>query len=168
MPRLRSTENLHCAVIDENHPATLLITIPMHRWRAIFLVLLLIVSSLPIRSTAATLMPGDVQSGMGEALPMRDMRFAEQLTYSVSSRYLPGAVGECHSQHHDNGSPGHRHAVSQCCVSTPCCVGAVAPTPSSILPGREIAILHPGHPASDAATSFLTAGIERPPRLFLA
>ncbi|MFM0411196.1 MULTISPECIES: hypothetical protein [Paraburkholderia] len=166
MPRLRSTENLHCAVIDENHPATLLITIPMHRWRAIFLVLLLIVS-LPIRSTAATLMPDDARSGMGETLTMRDMRFAE-LTHSVSSRYLPGAVSECHSQRHDNGSPGHRHAGSECCVSTPCCVGAVAPTPSSILPGREIAILRPGHPASDAATSFLTAGIERPPRLFLA
>ncbi|AJZ57154.1 hypothetical protein OI25_7553 [Paraburkholderia fungorum] len=161
----RSIKNLHCADLDENHPATLLITIPMYRWRAIFLVLLLIVS-LPIRSTAAALMLTDVQPGMGGVLPTRDMRVAE-LTYSGPSRYRPAAVSECHPQHHDHGSIDHRHAVTQCCMSTPCCVGAVAPAPSSMMPGCEIAILQTGHPASDEATNFLTGGIERPPRSFL-
>ncbi|MDR8394818.1 MAG: hypothetical protein RXR52_17240 [Paraburkholderia sp.] len=138
----------------------------MPRWHALFLVLLMIVS-LPIQSTAATQMPCEFQSGMSASLSTRDMRFAD-LQYGDASRYLPDVMGERQPQYHHDGSMHGGHGVRQCGMSAPCCVSAVALASSPTMPGREIAILHVGYPASDAATRFLTGGIERPPRLFLA
>ncbi|WP_230946929.1 hypothetical protein [Burkholderia stagnalis] len=121
----------------------------MSYWRK-FLIVVLLALSLPVQSFAAAAMScalaGDMRARHAEAAggaQLHDMR-----------------DDHGHTRHAAPGDAGHAHAC-QACAS--CCVGT-GPALPDVAAAAHTARIHGFIPPPTAAASFLTGGIERPPR----
>jgi hypothetical protein len=131
----------------------------MSYWRKLLIVVLLILS-LPVQSYAAVLMkcaaePADAGHSVTSHLDL-DLGVAE---HHHEMRQIASVGGE----HHHDGSR-HPHACSSC-VS--CCVGAGLPSASAVAVPAGDLLVAIRIPSSAGVVSFLTGGIERPPRKLL-
>ncbi|HDR9358301.1 TPA: hypothetical protein QDB44_004198 [Burkholderia vietnamiensis] len=134
----------------------------MSYWRKLFLVLFLALS-LPVQSFAAIAMQ------CAAAHADEDAGFAIEAGQPVAGHRHETAdvhaATDDGAHRHSLGGTHHAHACSTC-VS--CCVGAGLPTTPSVARSLDSALTAVFPPSSTAAASFLTAGIERPPRTLLA
>ena len=132
---------------------------PMSYCRKLLIVVLLILS-LPVQSYAAVLMtcaaePADAGHSVASHLNL-DAGVAE---HHHEMRQIASAGGE----HRHDGSR-HPHACSSC-VS--CCLGAGLPSALAVaVPAANLRVAI-RIPSSVGVVSFLTGGIERPPRKLL-
>jgi hypothetical protein len=134
----------------------------MSYWRKFILVVLLTLS-LPAQSFAAVSMNcNSWQAGHDGAYSRGvDGPMSTDVAYARGMQ----TAAEMHHAHHHAGDVEHFCACSA--SATCCCVGAVLPTSlasTDFVGAARFAI--PFTPSTGAA-SFLTGGIERPPRLFL-
>ncbi|WP_244142733.1 multicopper oxidase domain-containing protein [Paraburkholderia phenoliruptrix] len=136
----------------------------MLRWRALLFVLLFL--SLPIRTGLAASLPGNVPPAVTAAVGMRDTHGAE-MRDSAAGQHLPVAMTSRTCDHGSDGTMRLTHAAGQCGVCAPCYTGAAVLLSAVMPPARDVRIVNALRPASDAATSFLTEGIDGPPPVFL-
>ncbi|MGS0896778.1 hypothetical protein ACVBGC_30225 [Burkholderia stagnalis] len=129
----------------------------MSSWRT-FLLVVLLALSLPIPSFAAASMP----CGGSPGASAWNAAGAGNVHDPAGAHAMPGAQGD----RPDRASHA-RHAMS-CTGCVSCCFGAAAPGEPGIAAPADAsrAIVSTSPPA--AAVSFLTGGIERPPRALLA
>ncbi|AVR13855.1 hypothetical protein WK24_19700 [Burkholderia vietnamiensis] len=133
----------------------------MSYWRKLFLVLFLALS-LPVQSFAAIAMQ------CAAAHADEDVEFATGAGHPLAEQHHEAADVHAAADHgthqHSLGDTHHAHSCSTC-VS--CCVGAGLPTAPSVARSFDSALTAVFPSSSTAAASFLTAGIERPPRILL-
>jgi hypothetical protein len=131
----------------------------MRRW-SLFLLAVLLTLSLPLRASAVAPPP----CGTTPAMIAMEM-FAPIHRIDTRSGQRPAAAA-CH---HAGGNTTHMtHTASQCGACATCFAGAVAAGPRVSPPGFDVTIVQAARPASDPVPRFLTEGIDRPPRFFLA
>ncbi|MHB9837978.1 hypothetical protein Q8F57_024395 [Paraburkholderia terrae] len=87
---------------------------------------------------------------------------ADEATHSHHTHRVMLASGD-HHRHHD----GDSHHAHSCATCASCCFGVGLPVvPTVAIPAVIAHLAVPLPPSADVA-SFLTSGIERPPRAFL-
>jgi len=131
----------------------------MLRWRTLLLLLLLILS-LPIGALAA---PSSNQSGLRGMSKAHDCAMMPMSAGQASH----AAMNES-ACHHGGKAMNPAHDTDPCGMCSACYASAAAPTSVAIAPCYRVVVRRTLRPASDAATRFLTSGIERPPRFLLA
>lgn len=122
----------------------------MSYWRK-FLVVVLLALSLPVQSFAAAAMPCAVAGAM--PAPHAE---AAGIAHHHDMRNDGG-----HTRHAAPGDAGHAQACQAC---TSCCLGTGWPALPDVAASADTARIHAFIPPPTAAASFLTGGIERPPR----
>lgn len=132
----------------------------MYRWPALLAALLLILS-LPIRLAGAATLSCAKETGSG---PMRyvhrvELQYGEIVRQSESPIAGTGPVGS---------SMCITHVASPCGICVSCPIGAIEASPSFAPPGDRAFVRLTVDASSDSKPSFLTEGIERPPRVRLA
>lgn len=134
---------------------------PMSYWRRLFLVVLLILS-LPVQSYAAASMKCTAELSDASAHAAAAM-YAEHDApeHHHDMAMMTAALGE---PHHEGGHAAHPHACSTCAS---CCFGAALPAGSVVAVPMVNSLVAIRIPPSAGVVSFLTGGIERPPRHFL-
>ncbi|WP_330771291.1 hypothetical protein [Burkholderia stagnalis] len=121
----------------------------MSYWRK-FLIVVLLALSLPVQSFAAAAMSCALAGGTA----------ARHAQAAGSAHHYDMRDDRGHTRHAVPGDTGHAHAC-QACVS--CCVGT-GPALPDVAAAAHTARIHGFIPPPTAAASFLTGGIERPPR----
>ncbi|MFM0549408.1 hypothetical protein P0D69_00380 [Paraburkholderia sediminicola] len=140
----------------------------MSYWRKLFIVVLLVLS-LPVQSFAAVSMKCESSHSVGDAAPTRPEAAAAMAQYhdhaAMMAEQADTLASSAHLQHHSPaGGEHHAHACSTCAS---CCFGGALPiTPVASLSANAAHFAVPLPPAV-RATSFLTGGVERPPRISL-
>lgn len=140
----------------------------MLRWRALVFVLLLILG-LPVLSGArAETHCGVVSPAVTEALSGGVVHGSATLQACAERQRRVAIPGRACDDRCD-ATMNHSHPAGQCSSCALCyCAGALAPASIAVVPSHSLLVLHACPPASDAATPFLTDGIERPPRFLFA
>ncbi|MEA3118811.1 MAG: hypothetical protein QOI13_2081 [Paraburkholderia sp.] len=134
----------------------------MCSWRKLFLIVLLALS-LPVQSFAAVTMNCEPSHfGGGWA-------FAQQADQGESAHrhhmhHVMMADGVHHS-HHDGDDANHAHSCPACAA---CCFGMALPVVPAVVSAPDAVRLSVPLPPTVRVASFLTAGIDRPPRISLA
>jgi hypothetical protein len=134
----------------------------MSYWRNFFIVVLLMLS-LPVQSFAAVSMNcGSWQAGHDKAYA----RDADGPTSTdIPYAHCMQTAAQMRHAHHHEGDVQHLCVCSACAAC--CCVGAVLPASLASMNFVGAARFAIPLPPSTGSASFLTGGIERPPRLFL-
>ncbi|KVL08064.1 hypothetical protein [Burkholderia sp. MSMB1826] len=114
----------------------------MSYWRT-FLVVVLLALSLPIQSFAVVSMPCS-----GAA-----MRHADNASHA-----MPAAQ----NVHHDHGD--HARGASSCAACVSCCIGTDMSGALAVPAATSVGVTIVAPPPSAGGVSFLTGGIDRPPR----
>jgi len=136
----------------------------MLRWRPVLFAVLLILS-LPIRlvgaaplssGTAILMTAAHAEPGVH---PLQTQRSALASKGSLAVRNTP-------CPHADHVPTSMLHVAGPCGACPSCMAGTVAASANVTPPRLAILPFHAGRPASDPPSSFLTDGIERPPRIF--
>ncbi len=122
----------------------------MSYWRK-FLIVVLLALSPPVQSFAAAAMSCAVAGDM----PARHAEAAG------SAHHHDMRDDRGHSRHAASDDAGHAHACQAC---TSCCLGTGWPALPDVAASADMARIHGFIPPPTAAASFLTGGIERPPR----
>ncbi|MBN3795195.1 DUF2946 family protein [Burkholderia sp. Ac-20392] len=132
----------------------------MSYWRK-FLLVVLLALSLPIQSFAAVSM---ACAGTGAVVAMPH---AEDGASAVEAmpHAMPGAQGGQHERQHEHAD--HARHAQPCSACGSCCLGnSMADLPAmSVAPGIGIALV--SFAPTPVVVSFLTGGIDRPPRRLL-
>ncbi|RAS19442.1 hypothetical protein [Paraburkholderia bryophila] len=140
----------------------------MSYWRKLFIVVLLVLS-FPVQSFSAVSMKCEPSHAIGERAPVRHESDASPLRHHDHAAMTAAQAGamnrSVHLPHHGGvGGEHHAHACSTCAA---CCFGGALPnTVAASLSVEPIHFTVPLPPAARVA-SFLTDGIERPPRISL-
>ena len=133
----------------------------MSYWRKLFLVLLLALS-LPVQSFAA------ISMKCGSSHVGSDVAYAqhEDIDESVSHRHVHDLTmtDSDRDSHSHGGDSHHAHSCSTCAS---CCSGGALPAVPTVVASVDVFHLVVPFPRSDRVVSFLTDGIERPPRISL-
>ncbi|AQQ48154.1 hypothetical protein A8F72_08665 [Burkholderia cenocepacia] len=132
----------------------------MSYWRKLFIVVLLALS-LPVQSFAAISMKcaaAHAEAGEG-ATP-----HAEQATPAHHHEMHGVALADDDHPPHRHGSGRHAHSCSTCAS---CCFGTGLPAVPAIAVSTDATRVAIPLPSSAGVVSFLTDGIERPPRYLL-
>ncbi|MBK1824845.1 MULTISPECIES: hypothetical protein [Burkholderia cepacia complex] len=117
----------------------------MSYWRT-FLVVVLLALSLSIPSFAAVSMQCP-----GAAVPQEEK----------ASHAMPAAQGG----HHDHGDRGdHARHASSCAACVSCCFGTGMSSVPAVPAAASVGVTIVAPPRSAGGVSFLTGGIDRPPR----
>ncbi|WP_348638447.1 hypothetical protein [Paraburkholderia sp. D15] len=151
----------------------------MSYWRKLFIVVLLVLS-LPVQSFAAVSMACDNAQSIGhEGVAHREL--VGNLAHRAAVTQMAGTTGhhdhaammaaQAHrvvsAQSSDHGASGGAHHAHACPACAACCFGGALPnaavTSASFDPVRFSVPL----PPAVRVASFLTGGIERPPRISL-
>jgi len=137
----------------------------MSCWRKLFIVVLLALS-LPVQSFAALSMKCESSHYVGDGAPTHHEHagsMAQHHDHAGMEAAQADPIAGAHLQHYNPGSSEHHvHACSACAS---CCFGGALPiTPAASLSASAIQFAVPLPPAVRVA-SFLTDGVERPPRL---
>ncbi|MDE1012111.1 hypothetical protein A8H39_02635 [Paraburkholderia fungorum] len=130
----------------------------MSYWRKLFVIVLLIVS-LPVQSFAAISMKCETSHSGGEMTSAQHAHEAESIA-GHDMRGMAMVDGIRHSHQH-----GHRAHTCATCAS--CCFGVALPAVPAVATPAGTAHFAVPLPPSVSVASFLTSGIERPPRGFL-
>ncbi|MBB5428298.1 hypothetical protein HDG40_006485 [Paraburkholderia sp. JPY158] len=129
----------------------------MSYWRKLFLVVLLALS-LPVQSFAAVSMFCAASEAVDDEATLHHAHLGD----SADGHTL--VVNEDDHYGHDHSGGHHAHA---CLTCASCCVGAALPVVPAVFASADLAHFPVPLPPSVAVVSFLTGGIERPPRLIL-
>ncbi|RZF27961.1 hypothetical protein EVC45_19605 [Paraburkholderia sp. UYCP14C] len=129
----------------------------MSYWRKFFLVVLLALS-LPVQSFAAVSMI----CAASEAVDDEATAHHALLDDSADGHALVANDDDHHG--HDHTGAHHVHA---CLTCASCCVSAALPVVPAVFASADLAHFPVPLPPAVAVVSFLTGGIERPPRLTL-
>ncbi|OAJ53885.1 hypothetical protein A6V36_10525 [Paraburkholderia ginsengiterrae] len=132
----------------------------MSYWRKLFVIVLLIMS-LPVQSFAAISMKCESSHFVGEMTSAQYAHEAEP-TNGHDMHGMAMADGTRHS--HQNGGAQHVHACATCAS---CCSGVALPAVPAVAAPADTAHFAVPFPPSISVASFLTSGIERPPRAIL-
>ncbi|RQS71526.1 hypothetical protein DID96_12365 [Burkholderia sp. Bp8963] len=132
----------------------------MSYWRKLFIVVLLALS-LPVQSFAAISM---------KCIAAHAEAGEPAVRHVVES--MPGHHHEAHGLaladgehlHHHHGNTQHAHSCSTCAS---CCFGTGLPVIPVVADSSDVTRVTVPFPPSAGAPSFLTDGIERPPRSLL-
>ena len=130
---------------------------PMSYWRKLFVVVLLALS-LPVQSFAAISM--NCFASHAEASETPIVHAGQSM--SGHHRDMHGAAlaaDDHHTYHHGGGH--HAHSCSTCAA---CCFGTGLPAVPSVVVSSDVTRVTTSIPPSAGVVSFLTDGIERPPR----
>ncbi|WP_408388091.1 hypothetical protein [Paraburkholderia sediminicola] len=146
---------------------SMLDSVPMSYWRKLFLVVLLALS-LPVQSFAAVSMKCESSRVGGEGVSMSHENAGEAThphdhaaMMADSANDIAGADSQNHSH---AGGAHHAHSCSTCAS---CCFGGGLPAaPVAAISADAVHFAVPLAPSVRVA-SFLTDGIERPPRIAL-
>jgi hypothetical protein len=132
----------------------------MSYWRKLLIVVLLALS-LPVQSFAAVSMKCVPTHADGGDAPARHVvhDIAEQHDHGIHEVALAED-----GHHHDSRGAHHAHSCSTCAS---CCFGAALPAVSVVATPPDTTHVITRIPPSAAVASFLTGGIERPPRTTL-
>ena len=131
----------------------------MSYWRKLFVIVLLALS-LPVQSLAAVSMIGE-SSHFGS-----DGASAHHAGLDESTHHHMNGVAMADGGQHV-GHDGHTHHVHSCPTCASCCSGVVLPVvPTGVSTAYAVHVAVP-FPPSVRVASFLTDGIERPPRISL-
>jgi hypothetical protein len=131
-------------------------SVPMCYWRKLFLVVLLALS-LPVQSFAAASMKCGSSHFAGDEASAQHADLGE----STHLHHMHG-VTMADGVHHGDAN----HAAS-CSACASCCSGAVLPLVPTVVSAADAVHLAVPFPPSVRVASFLTDGIERPPRISL-
>lgn len=132
---------------------------PMSYWRKLFVIVLLALS-LPVQSLAAVSANCEIAHVAGGAPARHLLQAGTESSHGV----LDMTVAAADHRHPGQGDAHHAHPCATC-VS--CCVGAGLPAGSVSAASFDAARIIPSFPQDAGAVSFLTDGIERPPRTSL-
>lgn len=133
--------------------------IPMSYWRKLIIVVLLALS-LPVQSLAAISMqcaPAELD-GAGAPLGHTEHGMTDHL-HEMSGLAFADDGGR---RHH-----GNSHQAHPCSTCASCCVGTALPAAPTVAASPDATRIIARIPPSARAVSFLTDGIERPPRYTL-
>jgi hypothetical protein len=132
----------------------------MSYWRKFFVIMLLVLS-LPVQSFAALSMKCETSHFGGEVTSAQD----EHVSGSAHRHdmHVAAMADASHPAHH----PGEAHHAHACSTCASCCLGAGFPVGPTTATHADIAHSAVPLPPSVNVASFLTSGIERPPRTFL-
>ncbi|WP_157381072.1 hypothetical protein [Burkholderia ubonensis] len=138
----------------------------MFYWRS-FLLAAVLILSLPLRIAAATpsaccAVPGMAASSMAAPVQRTEFRGPDAVRQTPATVTLKTC---CHVGDHARHAS---HAAGPCGTCASCIACAVAAGPRIAAYGFEITNAHAARPDSDPASTYLTEGIDRPPRIFLA
>ncbi|MFM0412549.1 hypothetical protein PQR31_38125 [Paraburkholderia dipogonis] len=130
----------------------------MSYWRKLFVIVLLMLS-LPVQSFAAISMKCE-SSHFGSDGASVQHTDADEATHSHHHAHgVMIADADHHAHHH-----GDAHDAHSCASCASCCFGVGLPVlPTLATPAGLVHLAAPLPPSTDVA-SFLTGGIERPPR----
>jgi hypothetical protein len=134
----------------------------MSYWRKYILVVLLMLS-LPVQSFAAVSMNCNSWQAGHDGAYARDVD--GPMFTDIAYAHGMQTAAQMHHAHHHDGDVQHLCAYGVCAAS--CCVGAALPTSLASTDFVDIARFAIPFTPSTSGASFLTGGIERPPRLFL-
>lgn len=141
--------------------------VPMSCWRKLFIVMLLVLS-LPVQSFAALSMKCESSHSVGDGAPVRHEHagsMAQHHDHAGMQTAQADPVAGVHLQHR-NPASGEHH-VHACSICASCCFGGALPiTRAASLSANPVQFAVPLSPAV-RAVSFLTGGVERPPRISL-
>ncbi|MCS3399320.1 hypothetical protein NX907_20565 [Burkholderia thailandensis] len=133
---------------------------PMSYWRKLFVIVLLVLS-LPVQALAAVSMNCELARADGGGAPARHLQQA--------------AAENGHGAHdmnfaaddHRHPEPRGAHHAHACATCISCCIGAGLPAGSTVAASFDAPRIALSLPRDARAVSFLTGGIERPPRIAL-
>ncbi|MFM0758180.1 DUF2946 family protein [Paraburkholderia strydomiana] len=132
----------------------------MSYWRKLFIIVLLILS-LPVQAFAAISMKCESSHFMGEMTSAQHAHESE----SINGHDMHGmAVADGIHHSHQHGGAHHAHSCATCAS---CCFGVALPTVTTVATPAGTAHFAVPLPPSVSVASFLTSGIERPPRASL-
>jgi hypothetical protein len=129
----------------------------MSYWRKFFLVVLLVLS-LPVQSFAAVAMNCESWQFGSDGPSVHGNGAAAQADMGHMHAML--SADSMLDHHH----PSDLHHTHSCAVCAACCVGAALPASVSAAVSVGIISFAIPFPLSTGSASFLTGGIERPPR----
>jgi hypothetical protein len=130
----------------------------MTYWRKLFLVLLLALS-LPVQSFAALSMNcGLSHMESNETFAQHGEVAEAPHMHHMHGVLMADSANHDHS-HHD--SIDHKHSCAACAS---CCIGVAPPATPSVMPSADALSISIQFPRAVGVASFLTGGIERPPR----
>ncbi|WP_408491681.1 DUF2946 family protein [Paraburkholderia sediminicola] len=130
----------------------------MSYWRKLFVIVLLALS-LPVQSFAAVSMKCG-SSRFGSNVASAQHADLGGSTHRHHVHDVAMADGDHHSHQH-GGDAHHAHACSTCAS---CCFGGALPAVPTVATSADVVHFAVPFPSSDRVASFLTDGIERPPR----
>jgi hypothetical protein len=128
----------------------------MSYWRKLFLVVLLVLS-LPVQSFAAVEMNCESWQFGSDGTSVHENGVAAQADMGHMHAVLSA---DSMLDHHHPSDLHHTHSCAACAA---CCVGAAAPASVSATVAVDLSFAIP-FPLSTGGASFLTGGVERPPR----
>lgn len=126
-----------------------------------FLIAVLLVLILPIRLAGAATLSCDREAG---PRPMSSGHHVE-LRHGDIARQGASNTSDAIRMH---SSTRVRHATVPCGTCSSCSTGAFEAGPRFAPPGVKAFMFYTARPTSDPESSFLTEGIDRPPRVSLA
>ncbi|CAN7271093.1 hypothetical protein LJR230_001145 [Trinickia sp. LjRoot230] len=132
----------------------------MSYWRKLFTVVLLALS-LPVQSFAAISM--ECVASYAEAGETPIVHAEQDISEHHHDMSGTALTADDHHTDHNDGSY-HAHSCSACAA---CCFGTGLPAAPSVAVSFDAARVTPSIPPSAGVVSFLTDGIERPPRYTL-
>ncbi|MFB9125059.1 hypothetical protein E2553_29305 [Paraburkholderia dipogonis] len=141
--------------------------VPMSYWRKLFIVVLLVLS-LPVQSFAAVSMKCGSSHSVGAAPAAHEEAARAMAHHHDHAAMMANSAGNDTSAHlrHDSPAGGEHHAHA-CSTCASCCFGGALPvSPLASLSANAAHFAVPLPPAVRVA-SFLTGGVERPPRITL-
>jgi hypothetical protein len=133
----------------------------MSYWRKLFIVVLLALS-LPVQSFAAISMKCESSHFGGEVASAQH----EDADASVPHRHMHDLT-VTDSDHHGHPAGGDVHHTHSCSTCASCCFGGALPAAPIVAASADVVHSALTSPRSDRIASFLTSGIERPPRISL-
>lgn len=135
---------------------------PMSYWRKLFVIVLLVLS-LPVQTLAAVSMNCDPASADDGGAPAHAWLQAS----AENGHGMHDAAAADDGHRHDGRGGAHHDHAHACPTCLSCCVGAGLPAASVAAVSFDAARPRLFLPRDTRAVSFLTGGIERPPRTSL-
>ncbi|HGO6129135.1 MULTISPECIES: hypothetical protein [Burkholderia cepacia complex] len=132
----------------------------MSYWRKLFIVVLLALS-LPVQLFAA--IPMKCVASYADAGETPGVHAEQPMRERYHDIHRSALAADDHHTHHHGGS-NQAHSCSTCAA---CCVGTGLPAAPAVVVSSDAISITASIPPSAGVVSFLTDGIERPPRYTL-
>lgn len=129
----------------------------MSYWRKLFIVVLLALS-LPVQSFAAVSMKCVASHAQAGETPI--VHAEQPMSEHHYDMHGAALAADDHHTHRHSGD----HHVNSCSTCSACCFGAALPAVPVVVVSFDATRVTPSIPPSAGIVSFLTDGIERPPR----